>query len=408
MSVSPRARRARLGAGLGVVVLGLGTVLTALPAQAAEPGEVAADSGDLSWGFRQSFRNYVGRQIAALPPVGAVPVGERITLIDPAEFDESGTPAADLDTDPPNETLPYLFAVAGGSFTSADDLRIDTAGGAVYHFPSHAFTVTVENVDVVVAGGTGSVVGDLTVEIPENNLGYEAGTYGGDDVVLGDVATTTVTETADTVTVSGTGVTLTEAGATALQDFLEPGAALDDFTVTAAVTASGSGDPGEGEPGDGDVPIEVTVPEHGGEPGEFTWSIAGGPGAVSLGTAEAGADAFTASGNLKQVTVTDTRDGAPAWSVVGTVTDFVAGTDTFDGSALGWTPSVSANTGGAVAGAAVPAGTATGLTAGATLASAPTGHELGSVTADAALDLRIPLDTPAGDYTGVLTLTAIG
>jgi hypothetical protein len=40
--------------------------------------------------------------------------------------------------------------------------------------------------------------------------------------------------------------------------------------------------------------------------------------------------------------------------------------------------------------------------------SAPEGHAPGSVAADAALDLRIPLDTPAGDYTSVLTLTAVG
>jgi hypothetical protein len=30
------------------------------------------------------------------------------------------------------------------------------------------------------------------------------------------------------------------------------------------------------------------------------------------------------------------------------------------------------------------------------------------VAIDAALALRLPLDTPAGDYTGVLTLTVVG
>jgi hypothetical protein len=566
MTRSRPVGRARLRAGLAVLTVGLGTTLvvapTALSAAAAEADEVTAESGDLAWGFRESFRNYVGRQTAALPPVGPVPVGERITLVAPGQFDPAGTPAANLDTTPPNETLPYLLPVAGGTVTDADNLTIESAGGAVYHFPSHAFTVTVKDVAVVVDGGTGALVGDLAVEIPENNLGYEPGTYGGDDVVLGEVATTTVDVTGDTVTVTGTGVTLTAQGATALQDFLAEGAALDSFTVSAqtsapteepgtwnptvtlsaasgldpageTVTVTGSGfdpaanvntsgrppvaanapsgvyvvfgafgDPwrpsqgaGSGArtvldqkwalpepsysqvlagfpnvadqlvllapdgtftaevsaatsntavgtygvytyaaggapanaahelgvpvtfetPGGGadDIDLEVTVPEDDGgpvdpEPGAFTWTVVGGAGAVSLGTAEAGADALTAAGDLKQVTVSDTRTGGPAWSINGTATDFFAGSSSFPGSSLGWSPSVTTNTGGAVAGPVIRPSTGSGLTAGATLVSAPQGHAPGSVTADAALDLRIPLGTPAGDYTSVLTLTAVG
>lgn len=577
MTSSRPAGRTRHRAGHALIAGGLaaalGTTLAVAPvvaasATAAEPGEVTADSGDLAWGFRQSFRNYVGRQTAALPPIGAVPVGERITLVAPGQFDLDGTPAADLDTTPPNETLPYLLPVTGGSVTDADNLTVASAGGAVFHFPSHAFTVTVKDVAVVVDGGAGTLVGDLAVEIPENNLGYEPGTYGGDDVVLGDVATTTVDVSGDTVTVSGTGVTLTAEGASALQDFLAEGAALDDFSVSAqvgapaeepeewnptvtlskasgvdpegeTVTATGSGfdptanintsgrppvaagaptgvyvvfgsfgnpwRPSEGAgsgartvldqkwalpepsysqvkadfpnvaaqlvllnpdgtftaelaavpsaPSDGtatgtygvytyaaggaaanaaqelavpvsfatpggssdDIDLEVTVPEgedpgEPGEPGAFTWTVVGGAGAVSLGTAQAGAGALTASGDLKRVTVSDTRAGGPAWSITGTATDFLAtgGSASFPGSSLGWAPSVADNTGGAVAGPLVRPSTGSGLTAGATLVSAPAGHALGSVTADAALDLRIPLETPAGDYASVLTLTAVG
>ena len=551
------ARYGRLVSGAGALALGVGAALVAAPsAQAAEPQDVVADSGSVSWGFRESFRRYVGLQTAALPPVGAVPVGERITLVDPAAFDLDGTPAATADTTPPNETLPYLLPVTGGSVTDADDLRVESAGGAVFHFPSHAFTVTVENVGIEVTGGVGTVVGDLSVEIPENDLGYEAGTYGGDDVILGDVATTTVDVSGDEVSVTADGVTLTAAGASALQDFLQAGAELDDLTVTAGldaasqtwnpavalsrsegfdpattstVTVTGTGfDPAAntatrppittGQPtgvyvvfgkfaedwrpsdgaastvrkvvsqkwalpepsysqlkasnpgvadqlvllnadgtftadlevataetdgvygvytyaaggatanaaqelavpvaftpagGDGEnVDVEVTVPEDDGgpvdpEPGEFTWTIASG-GAVSLGTATQGDAAFTATGDLRQVTVTDTRAGSPAWSVTGTVTDFFAGSRSFSGAALGWTPAVGANTGGAVAGAQVAPGSGSGLQGGATLVSAPDGHAAGSVTVDAGLDLSIPLTTPAGDYTGVLTLTAVG
>jgi hypothetical protein len=554
----PAARRA--AAGLGVLALGLGTALvTVAPAQAAEARDVVAESGSVSWGFRESFRRYVGLQTAALPPVGAVPVGERIALKAPAEFDLDGTPAATVDTTPPNETLPYLLPVAGGSVTDEGNLSVASTGGAVFAFPSHAFTVTVENVGIDVVDGAGTVVGDLTVEIPENNLGYAAGTYGGDDVVLGDVASTTVSVEGDEVTVSADGVTLTADGAAALQDFLAAGAELDDLTLTAdlaeapveawnpavqvsrtsgfdpaatsTVTVTGSGfDPlanvntagrppvaanqpsgvyvvfgkfaeswrpsagvassarevlsqkwalpepsysqvkagfpsvanqlvlmnddgtfsadlevttddtvdgvygvytyaAGGAPanaaqelavpvafaapdgsGEGDVGVDVEVPEKEDpvdpvEPGEFSWTI-DGTGAVSLGTATQGETAFTATGSLHTVSVSDTRPEG-TWTINGQVGTFVGGSSSFSGTALGWAPT--AVTGSPQLGSAVLAGSTPGLTAESNkLASGTGAANAADVVVGADLTLSIPLDTPAGDYSGVLTLTAVG
>jgi hypothetical protein len=546
----------RAAAGLGVLALGLGTALvTVAPAQAAESRDVVAESGSVSWGFRESFRRYVGLQTAALPPVGAIPVGERITLKTPAEFDLDGTPAATVDTTPPNETLPYLLPVAGGSVTDAENLSVTSTGGAVFAFPSHAFTVTVENVGIEVTGGTGQVVGDLSVVIPENNLGYDAGTYGGDDVVLGDVATTTVAVEGDEVSVTADGVTLTADGAAALQDFLQAGAELDDLTLTAeldgapvqewnpavqvsqtsgfdpsatsTVTVTGSGfDPlanvnaggrppvakdqptgvyvvfgkfasdwrpsdgaassartvvsqkwalpepsysqvkaafpnvagqlvlmnedgsfsadlevatddsasgvygvytyaaggaaanaaqelaipvtfvAPGASGEGDVGVDVDVPEYVEpvDPGAFSWTISG-TGAVSLGTAAQGENAFTATGSLHAVTVSDTRPEG-TWTINGQVTDFVGGSSSFSGAALGWAPEVTS--GDALAGSAVAAGSDPGLTATSALASGSGENGQADAVLGADLTLSIPLDTPAGDYAGVLTLTAVG
>jgi hypothetical protein len=177
---------------------------------------------------------------------------------------------------------------------------------------------------------------------------------------------------------------------------------------TAAGTDPGSGtDPGTPSAGQ-DVDLEVTVPAAPEDAGEFTWTVGGTAGAVGLGTAQADASAFTAAGTLKPVTVTDTRAGQPAWTINGSVADFTDGTHTFAASSLGWTPAVTGNTVDAVAGAAVAPGTGSGLSTAATLASAAAGHAKGTATIDAALALRLPLDTPAGDYTGVLTLTAVG
>jgi hypothetical protein len=190
----------------------------------------------------------------------------------------------------------------------------------------------------------------------------------------------------------------------------DPKKVTQPLSVAWTVDATGPGtDPGT-DPGTGeeDVDLEVTVPAAPEPTGELTWSVGGGAGAVSLGTAQADASAFTAAGQLKPVTVSDTRTSGSAWTVNGAVSDFAGSAGSFDGSALGWTPAVTSNTVGAVVGAPVAAGTGSGLSVASTLASAPAGHAAGSVAVDAALALRLPLDTPAGDYTGVLTLTVVG
>lgn len=158
-----------------------------------------------------------------------------------------------------------------------------------------------------------------------------------------------------------------------------------------------------------DIPEEVDPEEPG--PGEFVWAIDGGTSAVSLGVAQPTAAGFGASGALRTVTVTDTRAGAPAWSLSGQVGDFATadGALTFGGQSLGWSPALGTNTVGAVAGATVAPGTAAtdGLRSSRTLVSAPAGHAAGSVAVDAGLSLLAPLTTEPGSYSTTLVLTAL-
>jgi hypothetical protein len=158
------------------------------------------------------------------------------------------------------------------------------------------------------------------------------------------------------------------------------------------------------------VPVDVTIPEvtPEPEPGQFAWSIAA-TGSASLGTATATANGFVAAGALPTVTVTDTRDGSPAWSLSGQASGFTGSAGAFGAQALGWAPSVTTNTVDAVAGAAVQPGGAAGdgLSASATLASSAAGHAKGSVQVGAALSLLAPAGTPSGSYTSTLTLTAL-
>lgn len=124
---------------------------------------------------------------------------------------------------------------------------------------------------------------------------------------------------------------------------------------------------------------------------------------------------YRADGIINQVTVLDTRDSDPGWTVTGNMSPFATTGDSFSGDFLGWSPfatddsdpvagvttydQISTN------GAFVAPNTVGGLDDGSTLASAAPGVGLGIATMDARLKLLIPLSANAGAYTGTLTFT---
>ncbi|WP_430791896.1 hypothetical protein [Actinoplanes sp. G11-F43] len=191
------------------------------------------------------------------------------------------------------------------------------------------------------------------------------------------------------------------------------GGAADPYKAPSALTiAYGDGEvPGEpGEPGEpggsdgGQQSISVTVPKKV-EPGEFLWNIDGDK-AVNLGETSAKGTYLQATGAIDPITVTDTRQNGPEWSISGQVSDFTGG---LSGSHLGWTPKVLTAGAGAVAGSAVATGLngGTGLAGSSTLATAADGHASGTASVGADLDLRLPADTAAGEYAATLTVTAL-
>ncbi|MDR2565944.1 MAG: WxL domain-containing protein [Bifidobacteriaceae bacterium] len=157
------------------------------------------------------------------------------------------------------------------------------------------------------------------------------------------------------------------------------------------------------------LPIDVEIPETTGppQPGEFSWRVAGNA-AVSLGTATETADGFAANGALPNIEVTDTRVTQAEWSLSGQASSFTGTAGSFGGEYLGWTPVVANAGAGAQAGAAVAPNASGGLGTAKTLAFAQTGHALGTATVAAALELKAPASTPAGNYTSLLTITAVG
>ena len=170
-------------------------------------------------------------------------------------------------------------------------------------------------------------------------------------------------------------------------------------TVTETVNSSGGGGGGGTS---GSEPLAVTVPASGA--GGFTLTVA-------TGTVTLTVSGDSATGSLNPITVADTRNEAPGWSVSGQADDFTgtgtAAGSTISGDQLGWTPTDSSIATGAMLGDPVtPGSPGLGGTAG-TLASAHAGNGVGTSVLGADLTLAIPAGTQAGDYTSSLTVTAV-
>lgn len=222
--------RSRFGRRLVAVVAGAltaGGFAVLAPAPAAH-ADSTVTSATLSWGFKESFRNYVGNQTAAQPPLGAAPVGERINTIAPATFDPANPAVA---TTAAEAKRPYKFpATYAGTVTSSTEITVPTTGGVTYNFPSHHFVVTLKNLKVVVSGTTAKIYADTKYVADEAFGDMPAGTIEETQVELATTSTVTADVQAKSATVTATNVTFTSAGAAAVPLYAA-GDQLDDFTL---------------------------------------------------------------------------------------------------------------------------------------------------------------------------------
>jgi ABC-type phosphate transport system substrate-binding protein len=150
----------------------------------------------------------------------------------------------------------------------------------------------------------------------------------------------------------------------------------------------------------GSEPVFVAVPAT----GTFTLT-------VPTGTVSLAVSGSTATGALNPITVSDTRNTYPGWSVSGQASNFTgsgtAAGQTIQGVQLGWVPTDTALAPGAALGPTVaPASPGLGAIA-AVLASAQAGSGLGASVLGANLTLAIPSLALAGAYADSLTVTAV-
>ena len=151
----------------------------------------------------------------------------------------------------------------------------------------------------------------------------------------------------------------------------------------------------------GSEPVTLAVPQS----GSFILT-------VSPGTVDLTISGTTASGTLQDVTVTDTRNYYPGWSVSGQTSNFAgsgtAAGATISGNQLGWVPTAvgSLEDGATLGGTVAPVSPGLGTTA-ATLASAAANCGFGTNVMSANLTLDIPPVTAEGPYVSTMTITAV-
>jgi hypothetical protein len=212
-------------------------------------------------------------------------------------------------------------------------------------------------------------------------------------------------------TAIGSPVTLATGIATTTTTFAAPGTeALSavytpaDPNAFSASTGNASLTVQSASANSGTEPLAVTVPAIG------TFTLTVGTGTVNLTVST---DGSTGTGALNAVSVADSRNTYPGWSVSGQDSNW-AGTGTaaggvISGNQLGWAPTSTTLAQGVTLGPVVtPAAPGLGTTA-AVLASvhAGLGNGFGTSTFGAGLTLAIPPTSPAGPYTSTLTVTAV-
>jgi subtilisin family serine protease len=167
-----------------------------------------------------------------------------------------------------------------------------------------------------------------------------------------------------------------------------------------------------GAPAEASQDVVATVPE--GQPGSLLLSVDPHDRTVTLPPLELAdtGDRLAAAGQLRPVTVTDTRVAPnPGWDASAQVSAFEAGDDSFGGRHLGWTPEVVSSSDGQLVQSGPPVApgfpSGEGLSLPQALANAAPGSGAGTARLGAGLRLEVPVETPPGVYIAVLTLTAI-
>lgn len=355
--------------------------------------------------------------LVASPPTTAV-AGNNVTLTatvagtgtntGTVQFKDGGTDIGSQTVSGGTATFSSSTLVVGPhSFTAAYSGDADTASSTSTAVPYTITGVVNPTTTSLSAPATLNQYSPATFNVtttPANSSGTVTLTEGGTTLGSG-----TVTNGAGTVSATFTtqGSHTVVANFTPSDPLLSPSSSAPvNVTVGASLGVSAS------------QTIETTV-----SAGSLTISVASSAKVIlPTPVLDPNAGVLVTTGQINPVTVTDTRAGAPGFTVSGIVTDFTDGAATphlINGYNLGWQPFIldapasmlitagpQVNPALGVAPGVTPSDPALGLKSLRTLATNPAGG-LGTTHLSANLTLDVPTSTVAATYDAILTLTAI-
>jgi hypothetical protein len=328
--------------------------------------DVSAGTNSVTTAFTGTF----SAPIATLQAADSIAAGTyELVIVCYSGASETGTASPEMDT---------WLTISGTSYTTSNTppaaIATSTTLTASPNPATTGATVTLT-----------ATVTDSDSSTPAGSVQFESG---GTDIGT-PVTVASGTATTTTTFASAGAYSLTAVYTPTSPSYASSTSAAVSETVTAATTSTS-----------GSEPLSVTVAAT----GSFTLTVA--TGTVTLTVSGA-----TATGALNPVTVSDTRNTFPGWSVSGQESNFTgsgtAAGSTISGNQLGWVPTDTSLGTGVVLGSTVaPASPGLGTTA-AVLASATAPNGAGTSVLGANLTLDIPASATAGPYAGVMTITAV-
>ncbi|ACU36805.1 HtaA domain-containing protein [Actinosynnema mirum] len=235
------------------------TTTTTTAPQTCELTPTTVGKGDLLWGFKKSFRQYVGVGIG-----GAA--GNSITATDGATITAVDEVVRDGKPNPTGvPTGAYRFSFQGAEFRTRSDFTAHYRGKVEFSYPTHFFTLVLKDPSIKVSGATATMQADIALRA---DPGAPAQPVDLPDVALANLDLGGGNHTGAAGSLSWTGVPSTLTSAEAFASFYQAGTALDPVDLAVAADCAklpegppaappGATPPAQAAGGGGDLVPEV-------------------------------------------------------------------------------------------------------------------------------------------------------
>lgn len=192
------------------IALLVGAIVLLVSAGSAAAATIPITGGEVDWGIKKSFREYVKGPIAE------------------GQIEVSGGATEEADGT-------FKFPVGSGTYDLATHVT-EVVGSGTVHFTGHfnagvpALDMTVSNPRVILGATTGTVFADV---VSKSLMTGETDSYPGVEFAVLDTSTTAPAFEGEAVSLKGIPAKLTKEGAKAFAGFYKEGTELDPLSLTA-------------------------------------------------------------------------------------------------------------------------------------------------------------------------------